>query len=164
MATLDYIVLGIVLLSAIAGVVRGFLREICSLVAWVLAVWLAWKLGPWLEPHLGGALRQPPFGTWAARGIVFVAVLVIGAGLAAIIDHFVRLSIFSGLDRLLGFVMGLLRGVVILGIALILAQAVQLDDEGWWKKSRIMSMMEPVANMLRSIAGEALPDRLKGHG
>lgn len=156
MATLDYIILGIVLASAIAGLVQGFLREACELVTWVLAVWLAWKLGPLLAPHLGGALRTAPYGLWAGRAIVFIAVLVVGAIVGATVNHFVRLSMFSGLDRLLGFVLGVGRGVVIVGVAVILAQTVRLDSEGWWKKSRLMPLMEPVAGVLRAIAGDHL--------
>jgi membrane protein required for colicin V production len=164
MVTLDYIILGIVLLSAIVGLVQGFLREVCSLVSWVLAVWLAWKLAPSLAPHLGGALEKPPYGIWAARGILFIAVLVVGAVIGAIVNYFVRLSIFSGLDRLLGFVLGVFRGLVILGVAIILAQSVRLDGEGWWKKSRLVPHLEPVANLLRSLAGEHLPRRATGDG
>jgi membrane protein required for colicin V production len=156
MVTLDYIILAIVLISAIAGLIQGFLREACSLVTWVLAVWLAWKLGPLVAPHLGGALRTAPYGLWAGRAIVFVAVLVIGAIVGATVNHFVRLSMFSGLDRLLGFVLGLARGVVIVGVVIILAQAVKLDGEAWWKKSRLVPLAEPVAGALRAIVGDRL--------
>jgi len=83
MATFDFIILAIVLLSAIVGLVRGFLREICSLVTWVLAIGLAWRLGPLLEPYLGGLLRDEPYGLWAGRAIVFVTVLVAGAVIAS---------------------------------------------------------------------------------
>jgi membrane protein required for colicin V production len=157
MVTLDYIILAIILISAIAGLIQGFLREVCTLVTWVLAVWLAWKIGPVLEPYMGGALRTAPFGLWAGRAIVFIAVLVLGAIVGAIVNYFVRLSIFSGLDRLLGLVLGVIRGIVILGVAVILAQSVRLDGEGWWKKSRLVSQLQPVANLLRSIAGDRLP-------
>jgi membrane protein required for colicin V production len=158
-ATLDYIILSIVLISAIAGLIKGFLREVITLITWILAVWLAWKFGPSLEPYLGGALRKAPFGLWAGRAIVFIAILVLGAIVGAIINYFVRLSIFSGLDRLLGFVLGLLRGVVILGVAIILAQSVRLDTEAWWRKSVLMPQLEPVANFLRAIAGDRIPAR-----
>jgi membrane protein required for colicin V production len=156
MVTLDYIILAIVLISAIAGLIQGFLREACSLVTWVLGVWLAWKLGPMLAPHLGGALRAAPYGMWAGRAIVFIAVLVIGAIVGATVNHFVRLSMFNGLDRLLGFLLGILRGVVIVGVVVILAQAVRLDSESWWKKSRLVHVAEPVAGMLRAIVGDRL--------
>jgi membrane protein required for colicin V production len=162
MVTLDYILIAIVLLSAVVGLIQGFLREVCSLVAWVLAVWLAWKLGPSLGEHLGGALREAPYGAWAGRAIIFIAVLVVGAIVGATLNYFIRLSMFSGLDRLLGFVLGFLRGLVICGVAIILAQAVRLDGEGWWKKSRLMPHLQPVANLLRAVAGDHLPQRATG--
>src|SRR6187402_1445340 len=131
MATFDFIILAIVLLSAIVGLVQGFLREICSLVTWVLAIWLAWQFGPLLVPHLGGVLSQEPYGLWAGRAIIFVAVLVVGAIIGFLVNHFVRLSLFSGLDRMLGFLLGVVRGVVIVALVIILAQTARLDDEGW---------------------------------
>lgn len=157
MVAIDYIIIAIVVVSAVTGLVQGFLREVCALVTWVLAVWLAWKFGPLLEPHLGGALRQAPFGLWAGRGIVFIAVLVVGGIIGAIVNHYVRLSIFSGMDRFLGFVLGLLRGAVIVGVIMVLAQQVKLDGEAWWRKSSLLPHLQPIANMLRSLAGERLP-------
>jgi membrane protein required for colicin V production len=164
MVAIDYIILAIVLVSAVTGLIQGFLREVCSLVSWVLAVWLAWKIGPSLEPHLGGVLRQAPYGLWAARGIVFIAVLVIGGIIGAIVSHYVRLSIFSGLDRFLGLLLGVIRGVVIVGVAMILAQQVKLDGEAWWHKSKLLPVAQPVANLLRALAGEHLPQRAATDG
>jgi membrane protein required for colicin V production len=164
MVAIDYIILAIVLVSAVTGLIQGFLREVCSLVSWVLAVWLAWKIGPSLEPHLGGVLRQAPYGLWAGRGIVFITVLVVGSIIGAIVSHYVRLSIFSGLDRFLGLLLGLIRGVVIVGVAMILAQQVKLDGEIWWKKSKLLPTVQPVANLLRALAGEHLPKRAATDG
>lgn len=164
MVAIDYIILAVVLVSAVTGLIQGFLREVCSLVSWVLAVWLAWKIGPSLEPHLGGVLRQAPYGLWAGRGIVFIVVLVVGGIIGAIVSHYVRLSIFSGLDRFLGLLLGLIRGAVIVGVAMILAQQVKLDGEGWWKKSKLLPTVQPVANLLRALAGEHLPKRVATDG
>jgi membrane protein required for colicin V production len=154
MTVLDYIILGVVLFSAVAGLIRGFLREICSLVTWVLAFWLAWRFGPLLEPYLGGALGSEPVRTWAARVPIFILVLMIGAAIGALLNHLVRVSLFSGLDRLLGFVLGVLRGLVILGVAAMICHAVRLDAEPWWRGSRLVPYVEGVANLLRSAAGE----------
>ena len=125
-------------------------------MTWVLAVWLGLKFGSLFVPYLGGALRQAPYGLWAGRGIVFIGVLVIGGIIGALVNHYVRLSIFSGLDRLLGFVLGLLRGVVIVGVIVVLAQQVKLDGEAWWRKSRLLPHVQPVADMLRAMAGDRL--------
>jgi membrane protein required for colicin V production len=159
MTVLDYIILGVLLFSAVAGLIRGFLREVCSLVTWVLAFWLAWRFGPALEPHLGGALGSEPVRSWAARVPIFILVLMAGAAVGALLNHLVRVSLFSGLDRLLGFVLGVLRGLVVLGVAAIICHAVRLDGEPWWQGSRLVPYVESVANLLRSIAGEAWVQR-----
>ena len=156
MVTLDYIIIGIVLISAIAGLMRGFLLTVCSLVTWVLAVWLSWKLAPSLVPHLGGALRVEPYGLWASRAIFFLAILVVGAIIGAIVKHFVRMSLFSGTDRFLGFLLGLARGVVMLGVLAILGQTLRLDREAWWRHSHLAAQVEPVAKGLRALVGEHL--------
>jgi membrane protein required for colicin V production len=156
MAALDYIIIAIVLISAIAGLVRGFLKEVCALVTWVAAVWLAFHLGPSLVPYLGGALKQPPLGLWVGRGLVFIGVLVVGAAVGALVTYLVRLSIFGGLDRLLGLVLGFARGVIILGVAVMLGQSVKLDGENWWKRSIFVSQIAPIANFVRVIAGDKL--------
>lgn len=161
MTVLDYIILGVVLFSAVAGLIRGFLREICSLATWILAFWAAWRFGPALEPHLGGALQEAPVRAWAARVPVFILVLMLGTALGTLLSHFVRVSLFSGLDRLLGLILGLFRGLVILGVAAMICQAVRLDGETWWKGSKLVPYVEGVANLLRSVAGEEWVRRIR---
>jgi len=164
MVTLDYIVLAIILISAVVGAFRGFLREIFSVIFWFVAVWLAWKFAPQLAPKLGGALREHEYGLWAARTLIFLPVVIAGYYLGAAVNHFVRLSMFSALDRLLGFLLGMVRGLVIIGIGIILAQAMRLDGEAWWKQSRLVAGLRPVASVLRALAGDRLPSRLAGEG
>lgn len=159
MVTLDYLILAIVLLSAVVGLVQGFLKEVCSLVTWVLAIWLAWHYGAALAPQLGGTLRQAPYGIWVARAIIFIVVLVIGGIVGWTVNHFVRMSLFSGLDRMLGFLLGILRGVVIVGFAIILMQSARMHEEGWWQRSKLMPLVMPVANLLRAVVGEHLTER-----
>lgn len=154
MTVVDYLVLGILAFSAIAGLIRGFLREICSLVAWVLAFWLAWHFASVLEPYMGGKLADPPASTWAARVLIFLVVLMIGAAVGALLSHLIRMSLFSGLDRMLGFLLGLFRGLVVLGVIAIISHAVRLDGERWWQESRLLPYADSVANALRALAGE----------
>jgi membrane protein required for colicin V production len=150
----DYVVILAVLLSAIIGAVRGFLREAVALVTLILAIFLAWTFADSLAPHLGGLLTGPQVSVWAARVIIFFVVMLVGIGVAALLSYFVRLSLFSGMDRFLGFLFGLARGAVLLGIFVILGQLLRLDDESWWTKSKLMPYGESVANGLRVLVGE----------
>jgi len=156
MTGVDYVILGILLCSAIAGLMRGFLREVCSLITWILAFWAAWHFGPVVEPYLGGRLADPPFSTWAGRVVVFVLVLILGSVVGALLSYLVRLSLFNALDRLLGFLLGAARGLVILGLLAIIGQSAKLDGEAWWKHSRLVPYAVSVAKGLRAIGGDRI--------
>jgi membrane protein required for colicin V production len=159
MNTVDYLLLALLIISSLVGLLRGFLREAIALLAWVLAVIIAWRAAGLLEPHLGGLLALPQVRPWAARLIILIGVLLVGAAVGALVSHFVRLSIFSGTDRFLGFVFGLLRGVVILGVLVLFSQTLRLDAERWWHRSLLLPYGESVASGLRTLLGE----ELKGH-
>lgn len=155
MKSADYWVLAIVLLSAIIGLMRGFLREVVAVVTWILALFVAWHFGPWLAPHLGGLLTDEQVRPWAARAILLILVLFIGSITGVFIGHFVRLSIFSVTDRFLGFAFGLVRAAVVLGVLVIICQLLRLDGERWWRESLLIPYAERVANGLRTLVGDA---------
>ena len=154
MNSTDYIVIGAILISAIVGLVRGFLREAVAVGAWIIALFLAWHFSDLIEPHLGGLIGTTNVKPWAARVIIVVLILLLGAALGAALAHYVRLSIFSGMDRLLGFAFGVLRGFVLLGVFVILGQLLQLQGERWWVRSKLVPYGESIANGLRTLVGE----------
>ena len=151
---LDYLMIAVVAVSTIAGLMRGLLREVIGLVTWITAVWLAWNFAGVLEPHLGGLLAYEGVRTWAARAIVFILVLLLGSGIALLVNRLVRLSLFSGTDRAFGAAFGLLRGLIMVGVFVILCHAVRLEGESWWRGSMLVPSAEHVANVLRSMVGE----------
>jgi membrane protein required for colicin V production len=152
----DYLVIAAVIVSAIVGLVRGFLREAVALITLIIALFVAWHFADSLEPHLGGVLSKPPVSTWAARAILFVLVMLLGMAIGWVLGQFVRMPFFRGTDRLLGFVFGLLRGIALFGVFVILGQLFQLESERWWQKSRLIPYGEAVANGLRAIVGEQM--------
>ena len=156
MIAVDYIILAILVISAIMGLVRGLLREAIAVVTWFLAIVLAWSFASTLEPLLGGVLVGSPMRIWAARVIIFVGVLLIGSAVAVIVGHYVRVSMFSGMDKFLGFVFGLVRGVVVVGAFTIAVQAMRMDTEPSWKRSRLMPYAIGVADVIRGLVCEKL--------
>lgn len=156
MIAVDYIILAIVIVSALMGLVRGLLREAIAVITWFLAIVLAWNFAPSLEPHLGGVLVGSPLRIWAARAIIFVGILLLGGAVAVIVSHYVRVSMFAGLDKFLGLVFGLIRGVVIVGAFTIAVQALRMDEDASWKRSKLMPYATGVADALRGIVGEKL--------
>jgi membrane protein required for colicin V production len=156
MTVVDYAILALLAISAVVGVIRGLLREVVALVTWIVALIVAWRYSGLLEPHLGGLLSQPAVRLWTARAILLLAVLLLGAGIGWVAVYLVRLSLFSGMDRFLGFVFGLVRGLVILGVLVLFCQTLRLDSERWWRKSTLIPYGVDIASVVRSLVGEAL--------
>lgn len=155
----DYLMLAVLLISLVLGFFRGFLREAVSLIAWLGGLWLAWHFAYRVEPFLGGLVANPPVSTWVARGIVLLTVLILGWVLGGILSYFVHQSGVSlMLDRLLGMVFGLIRGAVLISIAIILAQLVQLDRTQWWMRSRCMPVAVELSSWIKSFAETAVSE------
>ena len=149
----DYVVIAVIVLSAVVGAVRGFLRESIALGAWIVALFVAWHFSDMIEPHLGGLLAAHYVRPWAARVIIVALILLFGAALGALVSHYVRVSIFSGMDRFLGFLFGAARGAVLIGVFVILGQLLKLDGEVWWQHSMLIHYGDSVANGLRVLVG-----------
>jgi membrane protein required for colicin V production len=150
----DYLLLVVMTFSVIAGLMRGLLREAIGLITWVVALWIAFHYSSELEPYLGGVLTNDALKPWVARTIIFLVVLLVGTTLAVMIAHFVRVSMFAGMDRLWGALFGIVRGLVVVGAIVILCHGLRLQSEPWWSGSALVPYAEHVANVLRVLTGE----------
>lgn len=150
----DWFLLGLIVLSSAIGVMRGFIREAISLVTWLLGLWLAWTFADVVEPHLGGLLGQPGVKVWVARLIILVAVLLVGTLVGVVLTYFVRHSPFITADRVLGLFFGLLRGGVLVGVAVILGQVLELNQERWWAESVLLPYAEFLGDWIRHLVDD----------
>lgn len=149
----DYLILGVLGLSMLLGLLRGFVREAIGVISWLGGLWLGWRYAHVLEPYLGGSIGEPPVSTWAARTLIVIAVLVIGWIIAGILTYMLRHSGFSIMvDRLLGLVTGFIRGAVVVAVFVLLGQFVQLTQTSWWRASRLMPYAAEAAGWLQSFA------------
>jgi membrane protein required for colicin V production len=150
MTPVDIILIAIVFISMLFGAIRGFLRESVALLGWLVGLWLAWRYAPSLEPYLGGALAGTELQVWVARLILLLATVIAAWLVGGLLGYLVQRSgLTLGLDRLLGGVFGLVRGAVIVGFAVMLADAAQLRGEEWWKSSKLIPVGEEMATILR---------------
>lgn len=150
----DVLLAGILLLSLIIGLFRGFVKEVFSLASWVVAVWVAIMLGPDVAAMWLGSIDSPTIRLAAAYAGVFIAVLVAGAILAHMLTLLVARTHLQGTDRMLGLVFGFLRGGVIVTALVLLAQHTPMPQESWWEQSLLIPQFESLAEW----AGELLPE------
>jgi membrane protein required for colicin V production len=153
MNLVDYLIIVVLLASMVLGALRGFVREAVGLLSWLGGVWLAWRYAPLLEPHLGGAIGEPPVSTWAARVLILIGVLLAGWLIAAILGYLLRHSGLSLLvDRLLGLLFGVLRGAVVVAMFVLLGKFVELERVEWWQESQLLPYASELAGWIQTFA------------
>ncbi|MEM9057898.1 MAG: CvpA family protein [Pseudomonadota bacterium] len=161
MILVDYLIIGIIVVSAVIGLFRGFFPEVLSLVTWVAAIYVGWHYSGSVEQMLDGKLDSPALEIWLARFIVFAAVLIIGGLIGQLVAFMIERTGLSGTDRALGFVFGMARGFVVLGFVVIVGQLLSLEEESWWKQSQFISVGERVAGVVRDVLPDNISDRIK---
>ncbi|CAN5358442.1 hypothetical protein BH24PSE2_BH24PSE2_03450 [soil metagenome] len=135
MVAFDYLLVAVVAVSVGFGLLRGFLREAFSLASWIAAAWLAWKSAPSLASVF--SFDPPVARLWLARVLVFVAVVALGALAGHLLGAVVRRSPLSGADRALGALFGFARGVLLLALVVVAAQALAAPRAPWWTQSKL---------------------------
>ncbi len=128
----DLAVLGVIVVSALVGLLRGLVREGLGVAAWVCATVAASPYGafPYVQPFARKHIADPGIADAVAFGGVFLVVLVVLLLLVGWISRAVRGSALGGLDRTLGVVFGLARGAALLAIAYIVA-GIGIAVEQW---------------------------------
>ncbi len=150
----DVLIVLVVLASTLLGLMRGFIREAVSLVFWIVALWAAWTLGHLVEPHLGGYLGEPNVRPWVGRLVVLICVLVIGYLVGMVLSYYMRGAGLGVLDRVIGMLFGILRGMVLVGVMVIFAELLHMNSEPWWHHSKLIPLGETLGDWLRAMVGE----------
>lgn len=144
MSSLDWVVLAILAGSSLLGLMRGLVKEVFSLAAWVLAFIGARLFAPTLAPLLPG-IENPALQQGLAWVLVFILVLF-GAGLAGgLLAGLVKLVGLGAYDRLLGGLFGLLRGVAAVVALALLAGMTALPQTQTWQTAMSREPLELAA-------------------
>ena len=151
---LDFILIGIMLISGVLALMRGFTREVLSLVAWGLAALAAYfaikqpKLVDIALPYVD----KPILAQIAVGAIVFVLVLIIVSVISVKISDMVVDSSAGAFDRTLGFIYGLARGFVLVAIAyLFYGWLLPFDkQEVWVREAASLPLIKSVGEKLLS--------------
>ena len=139
MATIDWVIVGVLGVSTLISIRRGFVREALSLVTWIAAVLVsrlfAGQFTVVLEPYIEtDSLR---LGT--SYLVLFIATLMVGGMLNYLIGEFVRMTGLSGLDRLLGTIFGFARGgVIVLVIVALMHFVLPVEEDDWYRQSQFI--------------------------
>lgn len=152
MPIIDIIITVAIVVSIVVGFVRGFVKEAISIAALLIAIWAALYFGPAVGNVSDSWLSSEELQMWFGRILVFAVILSIGGLLGWGISKLVRLSVLSGMDRLLGSLFGAGRGVLLMAVFIIGGQFAGFDNDEWWLKSRLVPHFEIVADWIKVMA------------
>jgi len=110
----DYFVIGIIILSGFTSFFRGFIQESLSLLLWIIAFAASMFLDVYLDPYFLDYIQNPEIRRILIIVLVFVSIIFFGGFLVKAIRSLAHWSGMNGLDRLLGILFGLLRGMVLI--------------------------------------------------
>lgn len=113
----DGIVLAVALFSAVLAMVRGFSREVLSVVSWFGSAYAAYKLYPYGLPYAKNFIADEKFAIIASAAAIFLIALIVISFITMRIADMIIDSRIGALDRTLGFIFGAARGILIVVVA-----------------------------------------------
>lgn len=161
MTAFDYAVLGIVALSALLGVWRGVIGELLALAAWVVAFFVARAGGDEVAQSLAGWITQPVMRLLAAYAAIVVVVLLVFAIGRKVLSMLVRAAGLGILDRMLGASFGVLRGMLVVVLAVMLAGMTSLPAAAWWREAVLAPPLETAVIAAKPLLPQELAKRIK---
>lgn len=177
----DIVVLVVTLISAGIAFLRGFIREVLTILGVVGGLAAAFYLGPYLLPHMEGWLgvKEPvegvepekllgvlPYDILAmilAYGAIFIVTALILSIISHILAETARAIGLGAIDRTLGVIFGIARGILLVAIPFILVQVSSSEEQRkeWFKDSKTYFYIDATATALVNLVPDETMDKLK---
>ena len=161
MAWLDYAVLGVFAVSLALGAWRGLVREVVSILGWVIAFLAANLLAGPLGPVMPQAIPSPELRLAAAYVAVIAVSLILTSLAGLLLSKVVQAVGLGGVDRVLGAGFGMLRGLLIVLAAALVAGLTSAPRQPWWRDSLSGPLLAQAVGTLKPLLPQTLAERLR---
>ena len=142
MTVFDYAVLGVLACSVMLGLWRGVVSEILALAAWVVAFLAARVAGEEVANLLTRWIGEPVLRMAVGYATVVVGVLLVFALARLLLRLLLKAAGLGVLDRMLGGAFGVVRGMLIVLLAVMVAGLTPLPKAEWWREARLAPPLE----------------------
>ena len=160
MTWVDYGIIGIIAVSVVIALFRGFVREVVSLAAWVGGILLTLHYLIRIESYLAHWVAS----IYLRYAIIILAVLVLVSLVSWLVGKILHRLVSSvGLgftNRFFGFIFGFLRGVVVVSFLVILLPPADVKNNQAFKNSELMPKVKPMADWFSSMIPENFTQKI----
>lgn len=152
----DWTILAIVGVSCVFSLLRGFIKEMLSLVSWIAASFVAITFHERVATIFSKWISTPSIRTMLAYVALFVLTLLIGSIINRLLHHFVIGAGLGTVDRILGVSFGAARGLlIVLALVMLLPMALpEMKQDLWWGQSHLIPYFETSEGWARNTFGE----------
>ena len=157
---IDWVIIGVIGISTLISLARGFVREAMSLTVWIGAFVIARTYLPEMQTLLAGTIETASARLVVAFAILFLATLVVGAVVSRALARLVVATGLSATDRVLGTFFGLARGLIVVVVALALLRMTPVTQDAWWQRSVAVTELLRIEAWSRDVLGEDIESLL----
>lgn len=153
LSTVDINIIIIVAISTILALFRGLTREVLAITGWILAAYAALFIGPLVSPYLGAYIKVEWLASAICLILIFIIVLTVFSLFSRNISHSMQKSSIGALDRTLGLLFGVVRGMFLVSLAYLLLLLILEKDQQpeWITKAKLFPAVQLGANTLYQI-------------
>ena len=160
MNSFDFLLILVIMAFTAIGALRGMVREVLSLVTWILSCLVAWLFAGDIEGLFTDMIANPELRLVAAFIVLFVLVFIIGTVAAFIIHRIIATKrAFRMPNLVFGGAIGFSRGIVVVVIVFLLAGITSIPQRPWWREAALAPFFQRFALFV----GEYLPKDVARH-
>ena len=161
MTAFDYAIIGVLILSVAISIWRGLVREVMSLLSWLVALWLAARFSVVFSDWLPAAMTNPSLRYVTAFAVLFLGTVIVLELFGVLLAKLLRAVGLGFVDRMLGAVFGLARGALLAWILTLLGGLSSLPQQDWWRESLTAPPLQAAVLATRPLLPLEIARRLK---
>jgi membrane protein required for colicin V production len=149
MTAFDFLVLFVLICSIVISTLRGLVKEILSLIGWIVSFVLANAYGEQFAKLLPDMIPGTLARLIVAFVVLFIGVRVLMMLLSMAVEALVKASGLTLADRGLGGLFGLARGVVIILAVVLVCGMTTVPQQPFWKEALLSPLAETAARTVK---------------
>jgi membrane protein required for colicin V production len=159
----DATIIGLIGVSSVISIIRGFVREAMSLIVWIAALWVTLTFSNRLADLFQTQIHSSLLRTGIAAVVLFFGALILGVLINSLLALLIDKTGLTSTDRLLGVVFGAARGILVVGVLILIAQFSTLPTSSSWHESYFIPKFQPMEQWLQELMEQEiqvyLPDK-----